>query len=84
MVAVVLDIFPNSAGLKRQGAGFAACPLKNPLYHILHSVNSSSRPGSEAFLAALIGLLRIKDKWVQAAIGQGEQKLFSCSRQAPD
>jgi hypothetical protein len=37
-------LFQELAGLKKQGAGLAACPLKNLLYHYLHSENSSSWP----------------------------------------
>lgn len=65
--------------MKKQGAGLAACPLKKPVDHYLHLENSSSRPSSDAFQAGLIGVLHVADKWVLAAIGHSDQKLFSCS-----
>ena len=57
----------------------AACPLKNPLYHNLHSENSSSRTWSGTFSAALIGILRLEDKRIKVAAKNSEQKLLSLS-----
>ena len=57
----------------------AACPLNKPVDHYLHLENSSSQPRSDAFQAALIGVLHVADKWVLAAIGHSDQKFFSCS-----
>lgn len=70
-------MFKKVAGFKKQGAGLAACPLKNPQYRCPHLENSSSRPRPGTFKAALIDILHLEDKRIKVATGNSEQKYLS-------